>query len=95
MAYVSIRQALQAYTDNPRVAEITVETKVYEAIPQILFDIAKHPNAKVRGGMSKATRAQKMILDRRVGTRRPGTNPVVMKKESVEFHDLTTAEIKK
>lgn len=90
MAHTTVRQALQFVADHPAPAtDVMLELPVWELISRTLYDIANNPDAKVRGSMARATRAQKVLFDRLVGTRRPGTNPVALKTEEIEFVDLT------
>lgn len=90
MANVSVRQALQYVADHPVPAtDELVELPAWEHIARALFVIANSPDAKVRGSMVRATKAQKLILDRMVGLRAAGTNPAAIKNVEVEFVDLT------
>lgn len=94
MAHVNIRQALQFVADHPEPAtDVMLDLPVWELVSRELFYIANNPNVKVRGSMAKSTRAQKMILDRLVGTRRNGTNPVSTKIDTIDFVDLTQGVI--
>jgi hypothetical protein len=62
---------------------------VYELVCQALFQVANSPDSNVRGSFAKANRAQKLILNRMVGRRRPGTHPAQTRSEEIEFVDLT------
>jgi hypothetical protein len=62
---------------------------IWELIGRQLFDIANFPDMKVVGSVNKATRAQRIILDRTAGTRRMGTNPAVQNANRLEMVDLT------
>ena len=73
----------------PQSFEPTVEMPTWEVIGQLLYLIAKSGNARERGSVDRATRAQKMIWDRKVGRRAPGTHPATIKAEEVNFKDLT------
>lgn len=86
---VTVTQALRRYANSPTATEVTVDQKVYEIIPFILFTIANSPNKDIRGSSKKATTAQKMIFTRLVGTRRPGSRPLSPSQDNVEFVDLT------
>ena len=88
MATVSIRQALQAFADNGGSGLDPIDTPVYEMVAGALFDIANSPSAQVRGSMARATRAQRLILNRLVGTRRPGTHPAQRRGTELDFLDL-------
>lgn len=94
MKQVSIRQALQQVADYPvPVTDEVVNTHVHELVARTLFDIANRPDAGVRGSMTKANRARKMILDRMAGRRRAGTKPPVKQQSSLVFRDLTGGEL--
>jgi hypothetical protein len=94
MKQVTIRQALQQVADFPvPVTDEVVNTPVHELVARTLFDIANRPDQAVRGSMTKANRARKMILDRMAGRRRSGTKPPVPKNSSLEFRDLTGGEL--
>ena len=87
---VSIREALQKVADNPEYTpDVLIDAPVHELVARTLFDIANSPDTKVRGSLSRATRAQKMIMDRLVGLRKAGTNPVAQGEAGIEFVDLT------
>ncbi|GEP27956.1 hypothetical protein CLE01_25540 [Cryobacterium levicorallinum] len=58
-----------------------------------LFELANSPDKKVRGSMARATKAQKIILDRLVGRRRPGTHPAQVQVDAINFIDLTVGVI--
>lgn len=90
MGTVSIRQALQYVADHPEPStDITLDIKTHELVARALFDIANNPDAKVRGSMARATKAQKLIFDRLVGTRKPGTHPAARETAGLDFVDLT------
>lgn len=87
---VTIAQALQRVADHPEPAtDNWLELPVHELVCRRLFDIANNPDVQVAGSMTASLKAQKIILNRLVGTRRPGTHPVSSEKASVEFMDLT------
>ena len=76
MKGVTIRQALQHVADYPEpVTDEVINTHVHELVCRTLFDIANRPDAGVRGSMTRANRARKMVLDRMAGRRRAGTKP--------------------
>jgi hypothetical protein len=86
----SIQDSLQFVADHPRVSnEAPIDTPVWELVARQLFKIANEPDKKVRGSMARATKAQKIILDRLVGKRRPGTHPAQAQTEGIDFVDLT------
>lgn len=94
MKVVTIRQALQQVADYPQpLTDEVIQAPVYELVARTLFDIANRPDASVRGSMTRANKARKMILDRMVGKRRVGTRPATVKKVEVEFRDLTGGEL--
>ena len=84
----TVKQALEHVVKHPE-QELTLDVPVYVHVASALFDIANKPDPKVRGAMARATRAQKIILDRMVGLRRAGTHPAVAKDDQIEFLDLT------
>lgn len=88
----SIKQALEHAANNPD-AVLDLDAPVYVHVAHALFDIANRPDPKVRGSMARATRAQKLILDRMVGLRRSGTHPAVAKDDTIEFLDLTVMPV--
>jgi hypothetical protein len=76
MKPVSIRQALQHVADYPEpVDDVVLNMPVHECVARALFDIANRPDQSVRGSMSRANKARKMIMDRLAGKRRwtPGS----------------------
>ena len=90
MRQVTIRQALQHVADNPDLeTDDIIAMKVHELVARNLFDIANGANMKERGSMSRANVARKMIFDRLVGKRKPGSHPATRKQRGIEFHDLT------
>lgn len=94
MPHVTVREALERVADDyDAMPTEWVQVPVHELIGRTLFQLANPQNTRVRGTVTKATRAQKLILDRMVGTRRPGTNPAARKGEAIEFTDLTEGSI--
>lgn len=91
MEEVSIRDALQKVVDRPapEADYAAIDAPVHELIARTLFDIANRPDSRVRGSMSRATKAQRMILNRHTGLRRAGTHPAAREAEGLEFLDLT------
>ena len=76
MKSVTVRQALQNVADYPTpLDDEVIQSPVHELVARTLFDIANRPDASVRGSMSRANRARRMILDRMVGKRRAGSHP--------------------
>ena len=93
MAHTTVRQALQRVASGKISSEAPIEAPVHELVCMALFDIANHPDPKKPGTMRRATRAQKIILDRMVGKRLPGSNPAAQGGIAVSFVDLTKAVI--
>lgn len=90
MVNVSIRDALQAAANSARSEdEAVIDLKVHELVSLTLYDIANGPDSKVRGSLVRATRAQKLIMNRLTGLRRPGTHPAARDNSAVKFIDLT------
>jgi hypothetical protein len=86
----SIAVALQYVADHAvRSTDEPIVAPVYELVSRALFHVANSPDASVRGSFAKANRAQKLILNRMVGRRRPGTHPAQTQSEEIEFIDLT------
>ena len=73
MVKVSVKQALERVASAPPLDENAdyTELRVHELVARALFDIANDPNPRKPGAMARATKAQRMILDRMVGTRKP------------------------
>lgn len=87
---VSVKKALETASRSQVInSEITVDRPVFDLVAQSLFEIANAPDPKVRGAMARATKAQRMILNRMVGTRRPGSHPAARQTEELQFADLT------
>lgn len=85
----TVREALRYVADNPVSNHEPIDMPMWELLSRILFEIANTPNARVRGSLARATKAQKMITDRLVGTRRPGSHPSQAKRQQVRLLDLT------
>ena len=85
----TVKQALEYVAKKPQPDTDPIETPMWELIAGCLFRIANSPDKNVRGAVAKATRAQKIILDRMVGARAPGTHPAQMQSEEITFKDLT------
>lgn len=94
MKSTPIKQALQYVADNPMPEDDNWLLKpTHELVCRTLFDIANHPDPTERGALTRANTARKMIFDRLVGKRRPGSHPATRNVEAVEFVDLTKGEI--
>ena len=88
---VTIQQALTKVSEKWESARDMdlIGTPVYELIGFTLFDIANSGDVRVRGSIRRSTRAQKIIMNRMVGLRRPGSRPVTRENDGLEFVDLT------
>lgn len=67
-----------------------INSPTHVLIAESLFRIANSPDPKKRGSVRRATQAQKMIMDRMVGIRLPGSNPAAKSSSKLDFVDLTT-----
>lgn len=95
MRSVTIRQALQHVADYPNpVDDEVINMHVHELVARSLFDIANRPDQAIRGSMTRANRARKMILDRMDGRRRSGTSPAARGGTPLDYIDLTGGEIR-
>lgn len=90
----TVRQALQHVADYPDFIDDVLITKpVHELVSRTLYDIANNPDPSVRGSLTRANTARKIILERLVGRRRPGSHPATRNNTEVEFTDLTKGAI--
>ena len=92
---VTIQQALTRVSEKWESARDMdmIGTPVYELIGFTLFDIANSGDVRVRGSIRRSTRAQKIIMNRMVGLRRPGSRPITRENDGLEFVDLTVGVI--
>ena len=92
---VTIQQALTKVSEKWEAARDMdiFGTPVYELIGFTLFDIANSGDARIRGSIRRSTRAQKIIMNRMVGLRRPGSRPITRENDGLEFVDLTMGVI--
>lgn len=91
---ITVRQALQLVADNPvMVDDEIIQHPVHELICRHLFEIANQPDANVRGALVRANKARRIILDRLVGRRRPGSHPATKVEVQIDFIDLTGGEL--
>ena len=92
---VTIQQALTKVSEKWESARDMdmIATPVYELIGFTLFDIANSGDVRVRGSIRRSTRAQKIIMNRMVGLRRPGSRPITRENDGLEFVDLTMGVI--
>lgn len=92
----TVRQAIRYVEQYPlwpsNSFQDRIDMPVWEAMTRHLFDIANYPDMKKRGGLNKALRAQRVLLNRSAGTRRRGSNPAVRKGAPVVLVDLTKTE---
>lgn len=93
MSTKSVREALAWVAAHPVQEGPPIDAPCWELIGRALFKIANSPDAKARGSMARATKAQRIIADRLVGTRRPGTAPAVRREHTIEFRDLTAGSL--
>lgn len=86
----TISEALRYVSTHPEPSnENLLVVPIHELVARKLFDIANYPDPKVRGSQARSVAAQKIIFDRMVGRRRPGTHPVQNNEDEIEFDDLT------
>jgi hypothetical protein len=90
----TIKEALEYVAANPDAPDkAPLDMEIWEIVARNLFLIANKPDPRIMGSMARATRAQKIIMNRTTGTRRTGTHPAVRSEEKVVFTDLTTAAL--
>lgn len=90
----TVREALQHVADYPRPIDdevITMHTG--ELIARTLYDIANKPDASVRGSMSRANKARRLIMNYLAGRRRAGTEPHTKKQDTLRMNDLTVGAL--
>lgn len=91
---VSIRQALQYVADHPDLdTDELISLPAHELVARTVFEIANTAHPGKRGSLAKANVARKMIFDRLVGRRRPGSHPATKKSTALRFADLTGGEL--
>lgn len=92
---VTIQQALTKVSEKWEAARDMdiIGTPVYELIGFTLFDIANSGDVRIRGSIRRSTRAQKIIMNRMVGLRRPGSRPITRENDGLEFVYLTVGVI--
>lgn len=94
MAHVTVKDALERVAENfDTMPDEWIQVPVHELVGRTLWQIANPQDTSERGALTRATKAQKIILDRVVGTRRPGTNPAAKQGSVIEFTDLTEGAI--
>lgn len=90
----TVRQSLQYVADYPQpVNDELILMHTGELVARTLYDIANKPDVNVRGSLSRANKARKMIMDRLDGTRRPGTAPQRHEVDVLHMRDLTGREV--
>ena len=89
----TVKQALEHYAANPVLPEDVIDVPIHTLIARSLFAFANNPNPKVKGANARANRAQKILLERMVGRRNPGTSPASSAEEVLEFADLSAGAI--
>lgn len=90
----SIKQALEYAAAHPEGStEDRMNMPAWEHIARNLYRHANSPDSRVVGSIGRATRAQKMILDRLTGTRRAGSHPATRTKKDITFVNLTGGAI--
>lgn len=90
MKHITVLQSLQLVAENPvMLTDEVTQVRVHELVARSLFEIANQPDASVRGSLTRANKARKMILDRLVGKRRPGSHPATRTEVPITFVDLT------
>ena len=87
----TIKEALEFVAATPVWPDTSrLEMEIWELVARNLFDHANNPSTAVVGSMARATKAQKIIMNRMTGTRRTGTHPATRAEEKVIFKDLTS-----
>ena len=89
----SVKDALAYVAKYPEMTTDPIDTPVWELVARVLFEIANNPNPRIRGSLTRATKAQKIIADRLVGTRRAGTHPAQVREQELLFVDLTQRQV--
>ena len=88
-----IKQALEYVAANDWSTESRIDAPVWEHVARALYEHANNPDQRVVGSIGRATRAQKIILERTAGTRRAGTHPAQRSKSTIKFKDMTGGAI--
>lgn len=90
----TIREALLYVSSHEEWSTASpVDAPVWEHVARALFDHATAPDTRVVGAVARATKAQKIILDRTTGTRRAGTHPAQRSQVQIQFEDMTGGAI--
>jgi hypothetical protein len=88
----TVKEALFYVRDHPEAPENMLEAAAYELVCRALVTVASNPSV-ARGGINRANKAQRIILDRTVGTRKPGSLPIVRQSNALQYDDLTQGAI--
>lgn len=90
----TVREALQHVADYPvPVDDDVITMHTGELIARTLYDIANKPDANVRGSLSRANKARRLILNYLAGRRRAGTAPHEKRTQRLQMTDLTGGAI--
>ena len=90
MRHVSIPAALKFAAKNPTPpTDVYLDLPTHYLISRRLWQLANNPDFSQRGSVTRAGRAQKIILDRLVGRRRSGSAPAMKNSAAIQFADLT------
>ena len=89
----TVYEALKYVSEHGPSTDEPIQMPVWELVGRSLFDVAHAGNPNVRGTVARSTRAMKMITNRLVGRRRPGTVPAQATSDELQFEDMTQGEI--
>ena len=84
----SVKEALDYVARHPVPAEQPIQMPVWELVARQLFDAA-HIVGGTPKQLKRTSQAQKILLDRMVGRRRPGTHPAQVKADVLKVADFT------
>lgn len=88
--HVTVKKAIEYVSKHPQWSqEPAGECPIWEHVTRQLFEHANNPDTRVVGSIGRATRAQKIILNRHTGTRRAGTHPAQKVDKKIHMRDLT------
>ena len=86
----TIQQSLQSIVDNPEMeTDDILSLPASELVCRTLFELANSPKVGDRNALSRANMARRMIFDRMVGKRKPGSHPATRTQIAVKFNSLT------
>jgi hypothetical protein len=90
----TVREALQHVADYPvPLDDEVIMMHTGELIARTLYDIANKPDVNVRGSMTRANRARRLIMNYLAGKRRAGTEPYQKQGQRLVMSDLTGGKI--